>query len=157
MDDTEARDDTPSTEPGAPTRRRSRIGTAMVVVGILLVLAAMPVLIVGLDATSEASDARDRAHAASVAARVEETRRLKLARERLALSPIVTGMPTRAQGFASTVLDVGNAQGRLRDVGNQAARAYNSGDPSGAAALWQNEGKAALDDVTAKDLSLIHI
>ena len=54
-------------------------------------------------------------------------------------------------GFAPSVLEVGNAQGRLRDVGNRAARAYNAGDAAGATALWQTEGKTALDDLSARD------
>lgn len=151
MDDSESTEIAPGDEPVPAPPRRNRIGVALVVLGIVFTLGAIPVAVVGFSATSDATDAREAASAAQEAQRVQEARRLNLSRERIALEALVTGMPTRAQGFAPSVLEVGNAESHLQDVANRAARAYNGGDPAGSTTLWQTEGKTALDDLNAKD------
>ena len=149
MDESESAEIVPGNEPAPP--RSNRIGVALVVLGLVFALGAIPVAVVGFNARSEAADARDAASAARDAQRAQEARRLKLSRERIALEALVTGVPNRAMGFAPSVLQVGNAQDRLRDISNRAAGAFNAGDPSGATTLWQTEGKTALDDLNAKD------
>jgi hypothetical protein len=136
--------------PGPP-RRRSRVGIVMVVIGTLLVLAAIPIAIIGFGAQSEASDQRSQATTAREDRRTQEARRRKLAQDRIALESMVSSIQIKAMALSADVFQLGTAQGHIREVAGHAAAVYNAGDVGGAAAVWSTEGQTALDDVTQKD------
>lgn len=134
-----------------PSRRTSRLGIAMVVVGTLFALAAIPVALIGIGARSDASAARDAAATAHRDARVQSAQRLHLARQRISLQRLVSSIPPKAQLLASSVLEVGEAQAQVVDVENRAAAAHNAGNLAGAVTTWQTDGKTAVDAVQSKD------
>jgi hypothetical protein len=135
----------------APLLRRSRVGIAMVAIGMLLVLAAIPIAIIGLGAQSEASDQRSQATTAREDRRTQEARRRKLAQDRIALESMVSTIHIKAMALGTDAFQLGTAQNHIREVAGHAAAVYNAGDVAGAAAVWSTEGQTALDDVTQKD------
>lgn len=134
-----------------PQRRRSRLGLAMVAIGALLLLAAIPIAIIGFGAQSDASDERSQATAARKDQAPQEAHRLKLAQARLALNSTVNQLQIKAGFLGSGIFELGTAQGHVRDVSGHAAAAYNAGDPAGGATVWRTDGQTALDDLTQKD------
>jgi hypothetical protein len=123
----------------------------MVAIGTLLVLAAIPIAIIGFGAQSEASDQRAQATTARGDRRTQDARRLKLAQERIALESMVSTIHIKAMALGGSIFDLGTAQGHIRDVVNHAAAVHNAGDVAGAAAVWSTDGQTALDDLTQKD------
>jgi hypothetical protein len=150
MDVTEGTDDARASEPSSTPRRSSRIGVALVVAGVVCAAAAIALVGIALRARSEASDARAAASTARRAQRVEEVQRVELARSIAALRELEGTIQTKAEALAPAVLAAGNSLSEIGDVESRAAAAYNSGDPNGAAASWQTDGKTALDHVDAK-------
>jgi hypothetical protein len=123
----------------------------MVAIGTLLVLATIPIAIIGFGAQSEVSDQRAQATTAREDRRTQDARRLKLAQERIALESMVSTIHIKAMALGGSIFDMGTAQGHIRDVVNHAASVHNAGDVAGAAAVWSTDGQTALDDLTQKD------
>ncbi|MDQ1431773.1 MAG: hypothetical protein QOF40_2375 [Actinomycetota bacterium] len=135
----------------SPPLRRSRVGIVMVAIGMLLVLASIPIVVIGFGTQSEASDERALATAARDDRRSQEAHRLKLAQERIKLESIVSTIQIKAMALGTGIFQLGTAQGHIREVANHAATVFNTGDAAGAVAVWSTDGQTALDDLTQKD------
>jgi hypothetical protein len=109
----------------------------MLVVGGLLIVAAIPVAIVGFNARSEASDERAKAIAARHARPPLEARRHSLDQQRVDLQLSVLAMPNKVQVLGTAAGDLAAAQRQFTEVANHTA-ADNTGDIAGAANVFRN-------------------
>ena len=144
--DAEARQDDSSSD-----RRRSRVGIALVVFGILFVLGAIPLVVIGLGDRSDASDARDQVSTMQAKSRMVLARAGQLEHHTSTLTTLTEGFRLKVITVRVATAALTDAARAVVDVENRSAARYDSGDVSGAATIWHTDGQSAIDTLTAKN------
>ena len=149
MDDEARPDDDP-----APPTRRSRVGTAMLVLAGLLVIAAAVFIAVALQADSAASDDR---HATTRAQAREHTLEAQHQNFVRTANDLVTDVAT-ARGYLFGARDAasgwGKAQTNFSDTYNRGAMLHNQGDAAGGSAVFTGDVTSAGADMDQKIAAL---
>lgn len=134
-----------------PRSRRGWSGIAMVVVGAVLAIGAIPIVVVGFQQRSEAGDARAQAAHASAALPGVSKRLRSYEQRRAKLEPLVKAFPPKVSGVKAATTDQTEAQRQFFDMVSRVAPTHNSGDGAGAVAIWRTDGQAAIDALTQKN------
>lgn len=150
-DDAEGDDADASAE---PPLRRSRLGLAMVVVATMLLLAAVPLVVIGVGARSDASDARAATTRARAARVPLVARRADLEKRRKELGQLVNAVPDAVTAISTATRDVVDANAHFTEVSNQAIQRYNTGDQAGGLATYRTDGAAAIEQLQQKVAAL---
>ena len=155
--DVVAPDPTQRLEPDV-RRRRKPTNVVLAVVAIVLLALALSALFYGFGARSNASDARNRARALRQEESALAHRQTKAERRRDAARDAVDTVRTRLEELGAALGTTTDAERAYTDLVNHASELYNGGDDAGSIAIFQNEARAAFDElagrVTAADASV---
>jgi hypothetical protein len=126
----------------------------MVVLAGVLVLAAVPLVGLGVSARSHVSRVEDATARAREARAPLLLRRSELLRERDEVGKLVAAVPDAVVTIGSASRDVLDAQRQMVDVSNRAIERYNAGDAVGGQSVYATDGARVSELVRQKQAAL---
>ena len=134
-----------------PRRKRSRIGVAMVALGALLVVGAIPLVVVGVGQRSGADDARAQATRARAALPVVKASRATYDDRRVTLKRLIDALPAKLTNISDVTAELSFAERDFIAVMEQGGTMHDQGDVAGGAALDATQGQTALGVLTQRN------
>ena len=141
-------------EAGPPPPARRGVGALMFALAALFVVVAIVLVVVGVNARSDASHDDDRTAALSAATRASAAKQRTIDHQREEIRALANTVTARANTLNTAFNDMVEAQNAFIDVVNRAAAADSSGNRAGVASAFQGDGAAALATMVEKNAAV---
>jgi len=134
-----------------PDSPRLRVGNIVLTTLTVVVIAgAIAAVVLGMQSSSSASDARDRTAALHRDRRAAETRQHDAEHTMSMMNAAAAKVPLAFTALAQSLDTVVSSQHNVVEVHNRGAAVYNAGDERGLIAVYTGDGAAAIVEFDAK-------